>query len=91
MHDNEKPIFSKFLQRKLLMKIEVSWDVTLCCCVPSVLKDHGAFTLTASGTSHPTRTRISSNTVVGTSMNTTQFKIPILNNSDCNIVHYTIL
>jgi hypothetical protein len=59
--------YSKFFQRKLLVKIEVSWDVTLCCRVPGVLKDHGAFSLTASGTSHPTRTRISSNTIVGTS------------------------
>jgi len=49
------------------MKTEVSWDVTLCCGVPSVLKDHGAFRLTASGTAHPTQTKICSNTTVGTS------------------------
>jgi hypothetical protein len=35
--------------------------------VPNVLKDHGSFSCTASGTSHPTRTRISNNTIVGTS------------------------
>jgi hypothetical protein len=34
---------------------------------PNVLKDHGSFSCTASGTSHPTSTRISNNTIVGTS------------------------